>query len=970
MTHDINKKGVFISYRRDATGKAFARVLKLALVQGGYDVFLDVDSINAGLWEEQILAQVPQRPHFLLLLTPGALDDCVDPNDWVRKEYELAKRHNRNVVPICQSNLDQQLAYDACPQEMRSVFTHQVTTVDYDSFDRDVAVLLDRFISPAKAPAPANPDDLIPQRIAPARLGYVDSPLVGRDRDLAALDAAWADFRTHILTIVGIGGMGKTSLVGKWASRVAAHDYYGADYFDWSFYSQGQVGASAPSSDPFVSAGLEFFGDAETARSALSPWDKGRRLAQLVTARGTLLILDGLEPLQHSQGVRTGQLRDPAVTALLQALARRNPGLCIVTTREPIIDLSAFRSRSSSELQLGGLSAADGSRLLRSLGVRGRDDELRAFVEDVGGHPLTLDLAGRFLRFAHGGDVRRRDRFSVDAADGPPFGARTPQTVATYVRSLAAAGEKGGRLATVLDLLGLFDRPATEDSLAALRRPPVISGLTDSIVSLTPAEWARCISGLVEAGLVTRIPADDIEGASTAEPGELLDAHPLVRAFLAERLRLDRPDAWRAGHSRLFEHLRDNSAVRAEPTLDDLQPFLQAIGHGCQAGRFSDAFEQVYLPRIDRSPEGYLAHKLGAFGANLAALAPFFSERWRRVTTSLSARAQAWVLNEAAFSLRALGRLRESLEPLSTSLTMAEQNEAWGGASAVAINMSDVQLALGDISAAIATSDRAVAHAAREGEPKRALIASAVQARALDQAGDRPNALRIFREAETIAYNSDPEHGRLYSVQGFFYCELILAGVERQTWRTVLGADAHRLDDYPPGAISEFIREVEVRAGKSLQAVESPNSEALDYLSLGRSALYRWTLDNDPVAKDRRPGVTDLLASEATAQVERAVGTMRRAALTEHVPRGLLTRALLRFLLGDAAASLADLDEAWEIAGRGPMPLHQADVHLHRARLFRDRGALREARRLIERHGYWRRRGELEDAEEAAKGWP
>ena len=69
--------------------------------------------------------------------------------------------------------------------------------------------------------------------------------------------------------------------------------------------------------------------------------------------------------------------------------------------------------------------------------------------------------------------------------------------------------------------------------------------------------------------------------------------------------------------------------------------------------------------------------------------------------------------------------------------------------------------------------------------------------------------------------------------------------------------------------------------------------------------------------------------------------------------------------------TVADLDEALEIAARGPMPLYQAEIHLHRARLFRDRDALAEARRLIEKHGYGRRLEELADAEARAEaeGW-
>ncbi len=58
---------------------------------------------------------------------------------------------------------------------------------------------------------------------------------------------------------------------------------------------------------------------------------------------------------------------------------------------------------------------------------------------------------------------------------------------------------------------------------------------------------------------------------------------------------------------------------------------------------------------------------------------------------------------------------------------------------------------------------------------------------------------------------------------------------------------------------------------------------------------------------------------------------------SNHLPRGLLTRAWLRFLIGARTgpdSAQEDLDEAWEIAERGPMKLLMADIHLYRARLF------------------------------------
>ena len=108
---------------------------------------------------------------------------------------------------------------------------------------------------------------------------------------------------------------------------------------------------------------------------------------------------------------------------------------------------------------------------------------------------------------------------------------------------------------------------------------------------------------------------------------------------------------------------------------------------------------------------------------------------------------------------------------------------------------------------------------------------------------------------------------------------------------------------------------------------------------------------------------------------------LRRSRLDFRTPRpptDTLLRAWLRFLAVEVDGAAADLDEAWQIAERGPMPLHMTDVHLHRARLFHaqqpypwesPRHDLAEARRLIEECGYHRRDEELADAERAAESW-
>jgi hypothetical protein len=108
----------------------------------------------------------------------------------------------------------------------------------------------------------------------------------------------------------------------------------------------------------------------------------------------------------------------------------------------------------------------------------------------------------------------------------------------------------------------------------------------------------------------------------------------------------------------------------------------------------------------------------------------------------------------------------------------------------------------------------------------------------------------------------------------------------------------------------------------------------------------------------------------AQHHISAAVDGFRRVGYCEFQPRALLSRAWLRAVQGQLDLARADLDEAQQIAERGSMLLNMADIHLHRARLFRDKEELKRARALIERCGYWRRKEELEDAETVAANWP
>src|SRR5262245_23235629 len=92
------EKTVFISYRRSDVYTALA--VYQDLKNHGYDVFFDYRSISSGDFEQIITSNIRARAHFLLMLTPTALDRCNEPGDWLRREIELAIDERRNLIPL------------------------------------------------------------------------------------------------------------------------------------------------------------------------------------------------------------------------------------------------------------------------------------------------------------------------------------------------------------------------------------------------------------------------------------------------------------------------------------------------------------------------------------------------------------------------------------------------------------------------------------------------------------------------------------------------------------------------------------------------------------------------------------------------------------------------------------------------------------------------------------------------------
>ena len=398
--------------------------------------------------------------------------------------------------------------------------------------------------------------------------------------------------------------------------------------------------------------------------------------------------------------------------------------------------------------------------------------------------------------------------------------------------------------------------------------------------------------------------------ADAAYP-DALDAHPLVREWFGERLRQTNEVAWKAAHGQLYEHLRDTTKEGDKPTLESFSPLYQAIAHGCRAGRYQEALNDIYGDRICRRlPNGeyeyYATNMLGALGTNLAAIQWFFEKAYETLVSPLNPSAQGWVFSEAAVGLRSQGRFAEALSAQRAALRLDEEKKHWAGAAINASNVSSAELVVGEIAAAVKTAEQSVAYA--DLSAKTFLMSSlrTVYAAALYASSRQKEAQRLFREAERRQKKRQPEHPLLYSLGGYLYCDLLLAN------RKWIAARARAIQAIAISRNNNWIGNV-----------------GLDELTLGRArlgfALSYVRPQRTASAHDEIRAVHNSLAG--------ALDTLLAWGAPEYVVRGLLARAVFYRSISDWERAARDLEEVEEIAEPGPMRLYLCDMAIERARL-------------------------------------
>lgn len=220
------------------------------------------------------------------------------------------------------------------------------------------------------------------------------SVFYGRTRELKTLARWMVEDRCRLISVIGIGGIGKTTLSIKITQQVESQ-------FECLIWRSLR---DAPPIQEFLINLIQFLSDQPVVGKDIpeSVRDKITLLINCLRSSRCLVVFDNIESLMCDEN-RAGICADEyqEYSQLFQRLAASEHQSCVLlTTREKPQEVILLEGETSPvrSLQLDGLREQEGEAILQQKGLEGSTAELADLVERYNGNPLALKIVGTTIR--------------------------------------------------------------------------------------------------------------------------------------------------------------------------------------------------------------------------------------------------------------------------------------------------------------------------------------------------------------------------------------------------------------------------------------------------------------------------------------------------------------------------------------------------------------------------------------------
>ena len=716
-------------------------------------------------------------------------------------------------------------------------------------------------------------------KISISTLPITSVEIFGREAELQLLDQYWFDKKTNVVEIVAFGGSGKSSLVNTWLSKLSSSNYKGANrIYAWSFYWQSQLNDVKFSGDYFIEHALDWFGDEDPASG--SAWSKANRLAAHIRRTRTLIVLDGLEPLQYPAGKSYGQIENPAISLLIKELATDNNGLCVLTTRYTIQDLSAFRDERVKSINLSGISSEFGALMLEKSGVKGSYRELADAVGIYAGHAMSLQLLAGYVNTVHKGNLASSTH-STRLLSDEGSRSKVEKLLKTSLFHFKDDAEM-----QIVKLVSLLGRSTSFSEIREIAQIKNIAGLTDLLQELTETKWLFAIRDLELSRLVS-VNEDRAE--------VFLDCHPLVKEYVCQQIQSLEENLWLEGHKVIFSYLSD-SFCESPTSMAQYEPFFRAVLHATMADLYEEAF-YIYFEKIRKRQFSMFAE--GSHHADSSCLSVFFERDWDRPVQCLPEDAQIFLLMSAATNSIYLGNIERAIDPSRKCIEWFKSNNSPLQAALAAGPLTSMYIASGELAAAkdLIIEMESVVH-----ESKNEVVLamhSTISAYIQFLSGNFSLAKSTFEEFDSILTAPVPSCPVEFPTISAYYCKFLLdTGQEEK-------------------ALERSLKTFAWREMKSWQVASDTTSLlASDILVLGLIFLKLGDMSN------------------AYKYLDKQVELFKSSDEWLYLPTGLNSRARFYSATDDFESALDDLRESIEIATNTGAKFGEWEAHLDMAQVY------------------------------------